>query len=81
MIIQDVARRPRSRLELSHPADIMHEAASLSPMFAGVTYDRLAGYKTLQWPVAMDGTDQPLLYTKEFHTEDGKAKLYPAGVD
>ena len=55
----------------------MHEAASLSPLFAGVTYDRLAGYKTLQWPVAIDGTDEPLLYTKEFHFEDGKAKLFP----
>lgn len=55
----------------------MHEAASLSPLFAGVTYGRLAGYKTLQWPVAIDGTDEPLLYTKEFHFDDGKAKLYP----
>ena len=27
---------------------------------------RLEGYKSLQWPVAPDGTDQPLLYTKEF---------------
>ena len=59
----------------------MHEAASLSPLFAGVTYDRLAGYKSLQWPVAIDGTDEPLLYTKEFHFADGKAKFYPAGVD
>jgi formate dehydrogenase major subunit len=76
-IIQDVANGLGAKWNYSHPADIMHEAASLSPMFAGVTYDRLAGYRTLQWPVAVDGTDQPLLYTKGFHTEDGKAKLYP----
>ena len=38
--------------------------ASLTPLFAGVTYERLEGYKSLQWPVAADGTDQPLLYTK-----------------
>jgi formate dehydrogenase major subunit len=44
---------------------------------AGVTYDRLEGYKTLQWPVAEDGSDQPLLYTKEFKFPDGKANLYP----
>jgi formate dehydrogenase major subunit len=76
-IIQDVARGLGADWNYRHPGDIMHEAASLSPMFAGVTYDRLAGYKTLQWPVAIDGTDEPLLYTKGFHTEDGKAKLYP----
>ena len=40
--------------------------AAVTPMFAGVTYERLEGYKSLQWPVAADGTDQPLLYTKEF---------------
>jgi formate dehydrogenase major subunit len=44
---------------------------------AGVTYERLEGYKTLQWPVAADGSDQPLLYTKEFQFPDGKAKLFP----
>jgi len=46
-------------------------------LMAGVTYERLEGYKTLQWPVAKDGSDQPLLYTKQFHFPDGKAKLYP----
>ncbi|HEY5254476.1 MAG TPA: formate dehydrogenase subunit alpha, partial [Acidobacteriaceae bacterium] len=76
-IIQDVARGLGAAWNYSHPADIMHEAASLAPMFAGVTYERLAGYKTLQWPVAIDGTDEPLLYTKGFHFPDGKAKLYP----
>jgi len=31
----------------------------------------------LQWPVAADGTDEPLLYTKDFHFPDGKARLFP----
>jgi formate dehydrogenase major subunit len=44
---------------------------------AGVTYDRLEGYKSLQWPVAEDGTDQPLLYTKQFKFPDGKANFFP----
>jgi len=76
-IIQDVANRMGANWNYTHPADIMHESASLAPMFAGVTYDRLAGYQTLQWPVAVDGTDQPLLYTEKFQFPDGKAKLYP----
>src|SRR5208282_5159088 len=44
---------------------------------AGVSYERLEGYKTLQWPVAADGSDQPLLYTKQFAFPDGKARLFP----
>ena len=35
------------------------------------------GYQTLQWPVAADGTNEPLLYTKRFNFPDGKARLYP----
>jgi formate dehydrogenase major subunit len=46
-------------------------------MFAGVNYPRLEGYKSLQWPVGADGSDQPLLYTKGFHFPDGKARLFP----
>lgn len=61
----------------SHPSEIMDEVASLTPMFAGVNYERLEGYKSLQWPVAKDGTDSPILYLDEFHFGDGKARLYP----
>jgi formate dehydrogenase major subunit len=55
----------------------MSEMASLAPMLAGVNYERLEGYKSLQWPVAADGSDQPLLYTKKFNFPDGKARLFP----
>jgi len=76
-IIQDIANRLGAGWNYTHPSEIMAEIASLTPMFAGVTYERLEGYKTLQWPVAADGTDQPLLYTKEFFFPDGKANLFP----
>src|SRR5699024_1360647 len=59
------------------PSEIMDEVASLSPLFAGVRYDLLEGYNSLQWPVAKDGKDEPLLYTERFNFEDGKAILYP----
>ena len=61
----------------THPADIMAEVASLSEMFAGVTYDRLTGFQSLQWPVAPDGTDQPLLYTKSFIFRTERRRLFP----
>ncbi|MCK6259105.1 formate dehydrogenase subunit alpha [Fictibacillus sp. KIGAM418] len=76
-IYSEIARRMGFDWSYTSPADIMAEAASLVPMFAGVSYERLEGFKSLQWPVSEDGKDTPLLYTEEFHTDDGKAKLYP----
>jgi formate dehydrogenase major subunit len=79
-IIQDVANRLGGGWEYSHPSEIYREIASLTPMFAGVTYERLEGFESRHWPVAPDGTDQPLLYTKEFAFPDGKARLYPLSI-
>jgi formate dehydrogenase major subunit len=76
-IIRDVANHLGADWNYQHPSEIMNEIASLTPLFAGVTYDRLEGYRSLQWPVAADGSDQPLLYTKEFFFPDGKARLFP----
>ena len=75
-IIQEIAHRLGADWNFKHPSEIYAEIASLTPLFAGVTYERLEGYKSLQWPVASDGTDQPLLYTKRFNFPDGKARLF-----
>jgi formate dehydrogenase major subunit len=79
-IIQDIANRLEAKWNYQHPSEIYQEIASLAPLFAGVTYERLEGYKTLQWPVAPDGTDEPLLYTKGFPFPDGKARLFPVAM-
>jgi formate dehydrogenase major subunit len=79
-IIQEIANRLGATWQYKHPSEIYSEIASLTPLFAGVTYERLVGFKSLQWPVAADGTDQPLLYTKEFAFPDGKAKLFPLSL-
>jgi formate dehydrogenase major subunit len=76
-IVQDVANHLGAGWQYQHPSEIMAEVASLTPLFAGVSYEKLEGYKSLQWPVAADGRDQPLLYTKEFAFPDGKARLFP----
>jgi formate dehydrogenase major subunit len=76
-IIRDVANRLGANWQYDHPSRVMDEIASLTPMFAGVNYDRLEGYKSLQWPVAADGTDTPLHYTDRFAMPDGRAKLHP----
>ena len=75
-IVQQIANRLGAAWNYQHPSEVMDEIASLSPMFAGVNYQRLEGYKTLQWPVAPDGADEPLLYTKGFAFPDGKARLF-----
>jgi formate dehydrogenase major subunit len=79
-IVQDVANRLGANWNYGHPSEIYQEIASLTPLFAGVTYERLEGYKSLQWPVAPDGSDQPLLYTKGFPFPDGKARLFPVAM-
>jgi formate dehydrogenase major subunit len=76
-IIRDIANRLGANWNYDHPSDIYREIAALTPMFAGVTYERLEGFRSLQWPVAADGSDQPLLYTKKFAFPDGKARLFP----
>ena len=76
-IIQDIANRMGAKWNYAHPSEVYREIAALTPMFAGVNYERLEGYKSLQWPVAPDGNDEPLLYTREFANPGGKARLYP----
>jgi formate dehydrogenase major subunit len=76
-IIQDVANRLGAKWQYQHPSEIYREVAALTPLFAGVSYERLGGFGSFHWPVAADGTDQPLLYTKEFAFPDGKARLFP----
>lgn len=76
-IIQLIANRLGGNWKYKHPSDIMDEVARLSPMFAGVTYERLEGFKSLQWPVDKDGKDSPLLFTEKFPFPDGKARFFP----
>ncbi len=76
-IIQEIANRLGAHWNYSQPAEIYAEIAALTPIMAGVTYERLGGYKSLQWPVAADGSDQPLLYTRQFNMPGGKAKFFP----
>ncbi len=76
-IIRDIANALGANWKYEHPSQIMDEVASLTPLFAGVSYERLEGYKSLQWPVAADGSDQPLLFTENFPFPDGKAKFHP----
>jgi formate dehydrogenase major subunit len=77
MIFQELANKLGANWNYKHPGEIMEEAASLAPLFAGISYERLEGFKSLLWPVAKNGEDMPLLYTERFPFPDGKARLKP----
>lgn len=76
-ILTELAKQLGHDWGYTHPSQIMAECAGIAKMFAGVSYERLEGWKSLHWPVNEDGTDTPLLYTDHFHFADGKAKLHP----
>ncbi len=76
-IFQLIANRLGANWEYQHPSEIMDEIARVTPSYAGVSYDRLEGFNSLQWPVNKDGKDTPILYIDGFNFENKKAKLYP----
>jgi formate dehydrogenase major subunit len=76
-ITQEIANRMGAKWNYTHPSEIMAECAALTPMYAGVRFERMEGYNTLQWPVTPDGIDSPILYLEGFHFPDKKARFYP----
>jgi formate dehydrogenase major subunit len=66
-IIKLVSSALGHELPWETPADAMREVAALTPDWAGITHERL-GRHGLQWPVAPDGTDSPILYEEHFET-------------
>jgi predicted molibdopterin-dependent oxidoreductase YjgC len=52
----------------------MDEIAEMTPRYAGISHERI-GRKGLQWPVAEDGTDTPILYETEFALPGGRGQF------
>jgi formate dehydrogenase alpha subunit len=50
-VVCEVSNRMGYPMPYHHPSEIMNEIARLTPIFAGVTYDRLEHPSGLQWPV------------------------------
>ncbi len=73
-IITMVSRALGHDMGLATPADAMDEIAALTPDFAGVSHERL-GRHGLQWPVAANGTDSPILYRERFELPGGRARF------
>jgi formate dehydrogenase alpha subunit len=73
-IIQLVSSALGHEMGYASSADVMDEIAALTPEYAGVSHERI-GRTGLQWPVAADGTDSPILSEDHFELPDGKARF------
>jgi formate dehydrogenase major subunit len=71
-IIQLVSSALGHEMGYADSAAVMDEIAALTPEYGGVSHERI-GRTGLQWPVAADGTDSPILYVDEFTLPGGKA--------
>ena len=75
-ILTTVSRALGHEMGYDTPSDVMDEIADLTPRYAGIRHERL-GRRGLQWPVAPDGTDTPILYEREFELPGGRAQFAP----
>jgi formate dehydrogenase alpha subunit len=73
-IITSISRAMGHEMGWASPVEAMDEIAALTPEYAGVSHERI-GRSGLQWPVAPDGTDSPILYEREFPLPGGRARF------
>nr|WP_239640438.1 molybdopterin dinucleotide binding domain-containing protein [Halogeometricum pallidum] len=59
----------------------MDEINDLTPIYGGVTHERLEDGEELQWPVwDEDHPGTPHLYKEQFNTADGLAHMFPTDI-
>ena len=64
---------PQAGWQYNNPSEIMTEINSLTPSYAGVTFERLERGERLQWPVLnTEHPGTPILHTKQFARGLGK---------
>jgi formate dehydrogenase alpha subunit len=74
----EIARRMGARgFDFSHPKEVMQEIASLTPSYAGISFERLEN-GGLQWPCpSSDHPGTPILHAAKFATPSGKGRFLP----
>ncbi|MEV4729294.1 formate dehydrogenase subunit alpha [Saccharopolyspora sp. NPDC049426] len=74
----EIAQAMGYDMHYDHPREIMDEIASVTPTFAGVSFDKLDELGSVQWPCndkAPEGT--PIMHAEEFVRGKGKFVLTP----
>jgi formate dehydrogenase major subunit len=80
VILSELANRMGRNWEYENTAEIMEEMRQLTPIYGGITQERVDQEGGLQWPCPdLDHPGTPRLYTEGFNTEDGMANLQPVG--
>jgi formate dehydrogenase major subunit len=75
-ITQELAERFGYEWGYETPSDIMHEISELTPIYGGITHERLEREGSIQWPCwDEDHPGTPYMYEEEFQTDDGKAHM------
>jgi predicted molibdopterin-dependent oxidoreductase YjgC len=73
-VVCEISTRMGYPMHYGHPSEIMAEMATLTPMLAGVSYDRLEQPDALQWPVPdRQHPGTPLMHQERFAR--GKARF------
>lgn len=77
-IICEIAKKLGGRgFNFGHPAEIMEEISSVTPIYKGISYDRL-DKGGLQWPcLSSEHPGTPILHTEKFPTSNGKGRFVP----
>ncbi len=79
-IIKELSKRLGYEMEYSHPSEIMEEIRKITPIYAGVTYERIEK-KGLQWPVKdLEHPGTPILHKDRFNFPDGKGRFIPIDI-
>ncbi|EFW90420.1 NADH:ubiquinone oxidoreductase / formate dehydrogenase alpha subunit II [Haladaptatus paucihalophilus DX253] len=81
VITQELAERFGYEWGFRNPSEIMDEINDLTPIYGGITHERLETEGSIPWPCwDEDHPGTPHLYTEEFNTDDGKAHMFPTDV-
>jgi formate dehydrogenase alpha subunit len=77
-IISEIAKRMGEKgFEFQNTSEIMDEINLLTPIYAGITYDRIE-YIGLQWPCRdLDDPGTPFLHKGKFARPNGKGQFVP----
>ena len=60
-------------MNYSHPSEIMAEIASLTPTFAGVSYEKIDELGSIQWPCYDEESEgTPIMHEQTFMRDNGK---------
>jgi len=72
-ITQMLANAMGYPMNYSHPSEIMAELASLTPTFAGVSYEKIDRLGSVQWPCYdEESSGTPIMHEETFMRDSGK---------